>query len=374
MKPALRAELAEVVHDVVAPAAAEVDADAVFPRAGLAALARIGVLGLPVAPSHGGLGLGLADAAEVVQTVATACGSTAMVLLAHLTAAAVLDRLGSDELRVELGSGRHLSTLALSDAAPGSEVWSPVSTAVTVDGGVALDATKSWVTAGAEADSYVWSSRPVASEGRATLWSVRSGLPGLSAPTSFDGLGLRGNRSVPVTADHVEIPLEARLGPDGGDRTVLRELAMPWFLVLGAAFFVGLMEAVVAETGEYLRSTRAEPGGPSLAEAVRFTRVDHARMRVSTDLVAALLRDTTATLEAGADVPVLRVLEIKAAAGDAAIQVTDLALTVCGSAAFRSELGVERRFRDVRAARLMAPTREALLDVVGREVNGLPWP
>ena len=52
--------------------------------------------------------------------------------------------------------------------------------------------------------------------------------------------------------------------------------------------------------------------------------------------------------------------------------VTDLAMKVCGGAAFRKELGIERRFRDARAARVMAPTTDALLDFVGRAINGLP--
>ena len=68
----------------------------------------------------------------------------------------------------------------------------------------------------------------------------------------------------------------------------------------------------------------------------------------------------------------LRVLEVKAAAGEAAVAVTDLAMKVCGGAAFRKELGIERRFRDARAARVMAPTTDALLDFVGRAINGLP--
>ena len=62
----------------------------------------------------------------------------------------------------------------------------------------------------------------------------------------------------------------------------------------------------------------------------------------------------------------LRVLEVKAVAGEAAAEVADLAMRVCGGAAFRKELGVERRFRDARAARVMAPTTDALHDFVGR--------
>ena len=87
---------------------------------------------------------------------------------------------------------------------------------------------------------------------------------------------------------------------------------------------------------------------------------------------AALLADTLAALEDGREEAALRVLEVKAAAGEAAIDVTDLAMKVCGGAAFRKELGIERRFRDARAARVMAPTTDALLDFVGRAINGLP--
>jgi isovaleryl-CoA dehydrogenase len=45
---------------------------------------------------------------------------------------------------------------------------------------------------------------------------------------------------------------------------------------------------------------------------------------------------------------------------------------LCGGSAFRKELGVERLFRDALAARVMAPTTEALNDFVGRATLGMP--
>ena len=47
-------------------------------------------------------------------------------------------------------------------------------------------------------------------------------------------------------------------------------------------------------------------------------------------------------------------------------------MKLCGGAAFRKELGIERRFRDARAARVMAPTTDALLDFMARSQLGLP--
>ncbi|MBO3741479.1 acyl-CoA dehydrogenase family protein [Actinoplanes flavus] len=43
-----------------------------------------------------------------------------------------------------------------------------------------------------------------------------------------------------------------------------------------------------------------------------------------------------------------------------------------GGSAFRKELGIERHFRDALAARVMAPTTEALHDFTGRAALGLP--
>jgi alkylation response protein AidB-like acyl-CoA dehydrogenase len=65
------------------------------------------------------------------------------------------------------------------------------------------------------------------------------------------------------------------------------------------------------------------------------------------------------------------VLESKAAAGDAAAEVVDTAMRVCGGAAFRKEVGVERAFRDARASLVMAPTSDVLYDFIGKAICGM---
>ena len=204
-----------------------------------------------------------------------------------------------------------------------------------------------------------------------SLWLVPSATPGLEVLGSFDGLGLRGNGSTPVTATAAEVGADAALGDDGTGMDLALAEILPWFLVMSAAFSVGLMEAVTAETGQHLQAARMEHLDQVLADQP-LLRVDHARMRVATDQAAALLGDTLTAIEAGRPDATLRVLEVKAAAGEASVDVTDLAMKVCGGAAFRKELGIERRFRDARAARVMAPTTDALLDFVGRAINGMP--
>lgn len=365
--------LQRVIDDVIAPEAPAVDRDGTFPQRSIDALGAAGLLGLTVSSELGGGGQGMVQAAEVVQRLAGTCGSTAMVVLMHYTATAAIEAHGPESVRKAVAGGQHLTTLAFSEAGSRSHFWMSQSTATADGDRVRLDARKSWVTAAGRADSYVWSTRPLdpQAEGPMTLWLVPSGAAGLHQPSGFDGLGLRGNGSTPVSADGVLISADDILGTDGGGLDLALTGILPWFLVLSGAFGVGLMEAATAETGSHITSTRLEHLDQTLAQQL-LPRVEHARMRIMTDQSAAFLADTLAALENGRGDAMLRVLEIKVVTGEAAIAVTDLAMKVCGGAAFRKELGIERAFRDARAARVMAPTTDALLDFVGRAVNGLP--
>ena len=351
--------------------AVEVDATGTFPRRSIQALAEAGVLGLTVSAELGGGGEGMRAAAVVIERLARSCASTAMVTLMHYCATAVLEAHGPAAVRREIAAGRHLTTLAFSEVGSRSQFWAPLSTATAGGSGVRLDARKSWATAAGEVDSYVWSSRPVAADGASTIWLVPASAAGLDVSGGFDGLGLRGNSSKPITARGVEVPIDAMLGPDGGGFDVMMGIVLPWFQVLSAASSVGIAEAAIERTVAHAIATRYEHLDQSLA-AQPLNRVHIARMRLAADQARGLLLDTLTAVESGREDAMLRVLEVKPAASEAVIAVTDLAMRVCGGAAFRREVGVERNFRDARAASVMAPTTDALLDFIGRATCGLP--
>jgi isovaleryl-CoA dehydrogenase len=364
--------LASVVADVVEPRAASVDREGTYPREALDALSRAGLLGLVSATEVGGGGQGLRAAAAVVQELARHCASTAMVVLMHYAAAAVLEAYGRREVREAVAAGSYVTTLAFSETGSRSHFWAPLSTAVADrTGGVRLDARKSWVTSAGHADGYVWSSRPLSVEGASTLWLVPGDARGLSVGAPFDGLGLRGNSSSPMAADGVVVGADAVLGPDGGGFDVMVGTVLPWFQVMSAAFWVGTADAATAKAARHAATTRLEHLDQSLADNP-VTRSHVAKMRVRTDAAGALLADTLDAVESGREDALLRLLEVKAAAGETATEVTELAMRVCGGAAFRKEVGVERHFRDARAATVMAPTTDALYDFIGRAVCGLP--
>jgi alkylation response protein AidB-like acyl-CoA dehydrogenase len=364
-------DLTKIIIDCVAPNATGVDRAGEFPGANIEALQSGGLLAATVPTEFGGGGLGLSAATDIVRQLSTACGSTAMVVTMHYAATAVLAVTGREDVLREIGERRHLTTLAFSESGSRSHFWAPVGTATGDGDDVVLDARKSWVTSAHRADSYVWSSKPLAADGPMSLWLVRAGVNGLTVPSGFDGLGLRGNDSCPVTANGVRVARGDLLGEDGTGLDTALAAALPWFLLLNASASVGLMQAVTTDTTAHLVGTRLQHLEESLAQQLP-SRTKLATMRIETDRTRTLVEDAVAAVESGREDAQLLVLEVKAAADDSAAQVADLAMAACGGSAFRKELPIERRFRDSRAARVMAPTTDALLDFVGRALCGLP--
>jgi alkylation response protein AidB-like acyl-CoA dehydrogenase len=342
-----------------------------FPIATIRALGDAGLLGLVSAPAVGGQGHGLAEASRVVERLARECGSTAMIACMHYSATAVIEAHGSDDVRRAIAAGKHLTTLAFSEPGSRSHFWASLNTAVAHGDSVRITGKKSFATSAHHADSYVWSTKPVAGVELSTLWLVPRTASGIRVDGAFDGLGLRGNDSAPVTAESVEVPSSARLGGDGGGFGVMMGVVLPWFNVLNASVSAGLMQAAVERTAKHVVATKLEHAGSTIADLPTI-RAFVARMQIKTDQTRALNADTLAAMAAGRADATLRVLESKAAAGEAAAEVGDLAMRVCGGAAYRKDVGVERVFRDARAALIMGPTTDVLYDFIGKAVCGLP--
>lgn len=364
MTPSFLQALEPIVRDVIAPAAEATDREARYPRAALQALGQAGLLGLLSAPDVGGQGLGLAEASQVVQRIAQDCPSTAMVLTMHYAGTVLIEKYGPRDLREAIAAGRHVTTLAWSETGSRSHFWAPVGSARREGDEVVLDASKSMVTSAAEADSYVWSSRPVQGEEASSIWLVDSRLPGLARPQPFDGLGLRGNASAPVRAEGVRIAYADLLGEDGKGGDLMNADTLPVFATLVASGCIGIMDGTLARAVAHVARNRFAESGTSLSELPTI-RAYLARAQIRADQARALRDDTMAAIAGGRADTLLRVLEVKASAAEAALEVTDIAMRVCGGAAFRKDVGIERLFRDARAASIMAPTTDVLYDFIG---------
>ena len=373
----LVARAAALADEFLAPHAVRVDRDGAFPAESLRALAEAGFFGLLVPVEHGGLGVRLRAAMAVLEELGQRCGSTAMVFLMHLCGSScyVAEAARNPEgpfpaLLREVAAGRHLSTLAWSEKGSRSHFWAPVGTARAEGDVVVLDAQKSWVTTAGHADGYVATSVSVAGEG-IDLYLVKAGDPGWTISGGWDGVGLRGNASNPMTLAGCRIPAERRMGPAGGALDIMLGVVLPVFQLGCAAIATGLAEAGIRLTTGHLTASRLGHLDAALSD-LPVLRARLAQMRITTDRARAHISVTLDSVEAPTEATTLLVLESKASAADAARETTELAMLACGGAAFSRHLEVERCFRDCRAMSVMAPTSDAIREFIGRALVGLP--
>lgn len=366
--------VAALADQHVAPYAAEIDKSAGFPRQAITALGGRGLLGLTVPAAYGGQNQGLRTAVAALDELARRCSSTAMVYLMHLCGVACYTAApGKTEpyLRGAV-AGSHLSTIAFSERGSRSHFWAPVSRAVSAEGGMRLSAQKSFVTSAGHADGYVVSTLDADAKQplESTIYLVLRDDKGLTVSGAWDGLGMRGNASAPMTLDGVTVGADRALTARGKGLEMMLGVVLPLFQVGTAAVALGIAEAAVQATQQHLTTSRLEHLGTSLAE-IPALRARLAQMRIETDRARAHLAGVLDSLEAPGPSTQLLVLEAKAAATEAAVSVTELGLRTCGGVALGKTLPLERLFRDARAPIVMAPTTDQAHDFIGRALCGL---
>jgi alkylation response protein AidB-like acyl-CoA dehydrogenase len=352
--------------DVGARYAATVDTEARFPSESMAALAQGGFYGLCMATSFGGQGQGPATFAAVVEELARHCSSTAMVYVMHVAAAKMIEasttlQAKADVLRA-IADGQRLTTLALSERGSRSQFWSPVSQLVEQGNSYETHAFKSWATAAHHADWYVSSAQCPGAQSPTefTLYLLPRTRSGVQHPETFNGLGLRGNDLA-----------EDLLTEQGKGLACALQVGVPWFNIGTAAMAHGLCLATLEATTRHLQGTGFAHTGTGLRDLPTL-RARLAEMSVATEQSRALLGHTLREMASPDAATPLWVLRTRMAGLQAAVQVIDLAMKVCGGAAFSRHLGIERLFRDARAGWVMAPTVDHLADFIGRALTGLP--
>ena len=153
----------EIVTRVILPCAESVDRDAQWPEAGMRALMDARLTALVVPARLGGHGQGLTGLAAIVEGLGRGCASTAMCFGMHCVGTAVIAArstpLHDERFLIPIAEGRHLTTLALSEAGTGSNFFLSETSLVRDGDSFLVRGHKQFVTNGGHADSYVVSTR-----------------------------------------------------------------------------------------------------------------------------------------------------------------------------------------------------------------------
>lgn len=368
----------QIADQIVAPLTDVEDRDARWPAEAMRALGDAGLLGLNVPQAQGGRGEGLSGLVAVAETLAAESASTAMCFAMHCVGTAVIAAKATDwqkQAYLEpIARGEHVTTLALSEPGTGAHFYLP-ETAIQAEGdSYRLDGTKSFVTNGGHAHSYVVSTRAAAEvegDGAFSCVLVDEGTPGMEWSEPWTGLGMRGNSSRSARLDGVRVPRRSLLGNEGDQLWYVFEVVAPYFLMAMAGTYVGVAQAALNVAREHLGTRRFSHSGELLgSEPVLAHRLGE--MYIEVEATRRMVHSAAARADAGEADALVAVLGCKAAAGDAAVRVANEAMTLCGGMAYRDNSRLARILRDARAAHVMAPTTDILKTWTGRALLNLP--
>jgi isovaleryl-CoA dehydrogenase len=367
----------EVAERVVAPNAEREDTDAVWPAPAMRALAEAGLMGLNVPAALGGHGEGLHGLVAISEVLARESASTALCFAMHCVGTAVIAAKATDYQKQAylepIVRGEHVTTLALSEPGTGAHFWFPQTQLSREGGGFRVDGTKSFITNGGHADSYVVST--VAAEGDEpgtfSCVVVDAHADGLVWGEPWRGLGMRSNSSRTLRLAGVRVPAGNLLGREGDQIWYVFEVVAPYFLMAMAGTYLGVAHAAFEVAREHLGTRRHAHSGELLGTSpVLAHRLGELWMEL--EMTRRLVHEAAQRADAGAPDALLGVLACKAAAGDAAVRLTNEAMTLAGGIGYRENSKLARMLRDARASHVMSPTTDILKTWVGRALLNLP--
>ena len=372
-------QVRELAGGVIAAEAGKVDRDGMWPRTGIQALLVEGLGGLVVSREQGGMGHGLLATAQVCEMIGRECASTALCFGMHLVGSAVISAKATPGQQQQfldpINQGRHLTTLALSEAGTGSHFYLPQTQLqeATRDQ-FRIKGKKSFVTNGGHADSYVVSTvaaEPDAPPGQFSCVLVPAEAPGVSWGPVWKGLGMHGNSSLIMNLHDVLIPHNHLLGDSGDQIWYVFEVIAPYFLMAMAGTYLGVASTALDEARSHLVARRHEHSGVPLS---RQPVLQHRVGQLWAELERTRQLIYAAAAQGDRQVPdaLPSILSAKAEVADCVVHIVNEAMTLVGGIGYQEDGRLGRCLRDARAAHVMSPTTELLRIWTGRALLDLP--
>jgi len=343
------------------------DEQAAYPEGTLEALAEMGIFGLIIPESYGGLGLSQTAYAKVYEAIASIDGSLPVTVGGHSSIGIKgLLLYGTAEQKQrylpDLASGRKLAAFALTEPGAGSDAAAIQTRAVRQsDGTWLLNGQKLWIANGGIADFFtVFAKTPVKVEGKTeekiTAFIVDWGLEGFTRGAEEHKLGIKASSTVPLFFDNVVLPADSLLGEEGKGFKVAMHVLNSGRLGL-AAGVVGGARVILKEAVGHARERRQF--GRPIAE-FELIQEKIARMTVDTYVTESMVYLTTDLVDRGDVDYSLESAICKVFASERCWEVINDGLQLMGGLGYMQDYPFERGLRDARINLIFEGTNEIL--------------
>ena len=220
---AVREAIRDFALNEVAPLAAKLDEEKLFPHETVAKLAELGFMGVPIPVEYGGAGMDYVAYSIVIEELARVCGTTALTVAAHTSlGTGPIYHFGTEEQKrrwvPKCASGEMLAAFALTEPDAGSDAKATRVTAVEDGDHWVLNGAKLYCTNATHAGVIVFTARmggEVGDTSKIAAFCVEKDTPGLVMGKLEDKLGLRGSDTREFVFEDCRIPKDFRLGVPG---------------------------------------------------------------------------------------------------------------------------------------------------------------
>ncbi len=352
------------------PKAAARDLSGEFPDAELAALAKLGLMGVNVPEQWGGSAAGAMAFSVVMQELAKADASVAVAVSVTNMVAELICAYGTDEQKKrhvsKLTSGEAVcGAFALSEPQAGSDPSAMRTSATKVEGGWCIKGSKQWISHGDKAGVLiVWAITDKAAGTRGiSAFVVEGGVKGLEVIGAEHKMGLRGSTTVQLGFDDVMVGEDALLGEEGmGFRLAMAALDGGRIGISSQA--IGVAAAALEASLTYAME-REQFGKP----IIRHQAITNKLADMATKLEAAKLLTERAAWMKDQKIPFSKEASMaKIFASEKACEICDEAIQIHGGNGYTQDFPVERLYRDVRVTKIYEGTSEIQRIVIARHL------
>lgn len=350
----------DFAENSVKPIAAEIDSTERFPEETVAAMAEMGLLGIPFPEEYGGTGMDNLSYAQCVEELSKVCASTGVIVSAHTSLCATpIYMFGTEEQKqkylVSLASGEKLGAFGLTEPNAGTDAAGQRTTAVDKGDHWELNGSKIFITNGGPAEIYVifaMTDKEAGNHG-ISAFIVEKEFPGFSIGKHEEKMGIRASATSELIFENCIVPKENLLGElNKGFKIAMMTLDGGRIGI--AAQALGIAEGAIAETVKYVQERKQFGRRISQFQNTQFELAD---MQAKTEAAKLLVYQAACAKDNHEKYTHLAAMA-KLVASENASDVTRRCLQLFGGYGFTRDYPIERMMRDAKITEIYEGTSE----------------